>query len=480
MNTKLRPLLALILATIPFLHNAGAVEISYNTTETIPLGQALYFAAEGDELKAMASLMLDDEKHALGKESDLAYIYLADNFNRQGLTADAGRYYLQVANNSNAKQSLRDTAWLEYAKLKYERGEYDAALKAVRSIQKSLDDKQTSEAAMITARALLAAGKTKEAVDAIPGSIKNSSRWALYQRYNIGSLLLGEYNNKYGAAVLHTISEIDNEKQPDLAALKDQANLALGYSLLKISKGGKARSYLQQVRLNTLMSNLALLGMGWSYAIEQNYEKALVYWLELHGRPLTSAYSYEAALAIPYAFGQAGAYNQSISYYKAALNRFESDASTMNRAKLAINSPAFGALVSGASNDEFAWINGWKLDNEHPENIFISLFMDSPEFQLELKQYRALLSLSSYVAAIASDISDHETQSGAPQPLLRQQHEQLTRNIDLAINEKQGALQRLASGILERYQKQLIQYTQQARFGMAQTIEQATQKRGGE
>ena len=477
----LRSYLLLTLAALWTLQIANAAsEIEYNTTETTTLGNALYVAAEGDQLKAMATLMLAEEDNALSKEADLTRLYLADALNGQGLVQEASQYYLLIGNNSAAKQRLRDTAWLHYAKLKHELGEHDAAMKALQNIQKSLSDTQESEAAIIKAHALLAAGKINEAVDAVPGSIKHDSLWTLYQRYNLGNLLLGEHNNKYGAAVLHKLSEIDTEKHPELAALKDQANLTLGFSLLKISKASKARSYLQQVRLNNLMSNMALLGMGWSYAIEEEYERALVYWIELYNRPLSSTYRYESALAIPYAFGQAHAFNQSVSYYKAALDRFAGDSVTMSAAKAALSSPRFVALISSTANDETGWINNWQPDASAPESQFVPLFMDSPEFQLALKEYRALLQLNSYVVAMSSEIMAQEKESGASLPQLRQQHEQLIRNINQAIKAKQVTLQQLASNILDRYQKQLAQYLQQARFGMAQVIEQATQKQGDE
>lgn len=467
--------LTLLLSLLP----ASAAEVEYKNTETTSLGHALYIAAEGDTLKAIASLLLADTKNELGKESDISQLYIAKTLNDQGLADEAGRYYLQVANNQDAKQSLRDEAWLNYATIKHDQGDHQAALTALRNIKKGLSDRQKNDAAMITAHALLAAGKIEAAIDAVPRSLKNSSRWALYQHYNLGSLLLGEHNNKYGAALLHTLSEIDIREQPELAPLKDQANLALGYSLLKISKAGKARNYLQQVRINNMMSNMALLGMGWSYAIEQNYEKALVYWLELYNRPLSSTYKYEASLAIPYAFGQARAANQSISYYKEAMNRLETDAAAMNAAKAALSNPDFSAPLSNHPDDEFGWINSWQPDPHSPETLFLPLLMDSPDFQRALMTYRALLKLSDYVAGLDHDINRHEAVTGTATPALRQQHQQLTGNINQAIEMQQASLQQLAGNILDRYQKQLGEYLQQARFGMAQVIEQATQNQRG-
>ncbi len=480
MRAAIALLPCLILTVCSYAPVTTAAEIDYSATENTALGQALYIADENDPLKAMTILLFAKENNALGKDTDLSHIFLANAFNTQGLSQQASHYYLLVANSGSAKQQLRDTAWLQYAKLQHDLGEHEVAMKAIKNIRKSLNNAQESEIDMIKAHALLAANKITESVDSTPGDIKGDSPWALYQRYNLGSLLLGEHNNKYGAAILHKLSEIDTKKQPELAALKDQASLTLGYSLLKISKSSKARSYLQQVRLNGLMSNMALLGMGWSYAIEENHEKALVYWLELYKRPLSSAFSYEASLAIPYAFGQAHAFSQSINYYKAALNRFESDSATMNAAKTAIGGPKFVDLFSSITNNEYDWINHWKPDRDAPESLFLPLFMDSPEFQAALMEYRALLRLNMYIVDMSNEITAHEKKSGTSANQLRQQHEQLTLNTRQAIKTKQETLQLLANNILERYQQQLIQYLQQARFGMAQVIEQATQKEAGE
>lgn len=471
-------LIAAAITTLSLLTSVNAAEVEYGNTETTTLGHALYIAAEGDELKAVATLLLADKQNQLGKESDASRLYMADTLSRLGMKGEASRYYLLVANNQAAKQPLRDLSWLAYAKIRHDQGDHDGALVALQNIKKTLNDTQQGDATIIKAHSLLAAGKTQEAVDIIPSSLKHSSNWALYKRYNLGSLLLGNHNNKYGAAILHSLTEIDVGKSPELAALKDQANLALGYSLLKISKASKARTYLQQVRIGNMMSNMALLGMGWSYSIEQNHEKALVYWLELHNRPLNSTYQYEASLAIPYAFGQAKAFNQSIAYYKQALNRFVGDASAMSAAKAALDAPGFKNLISGGNSGETTWINSWRPDPLAPETLFLPLFMDSPNFQGALQTYRALLKLNSHAAKIGDEIAAHETASGSSAPELRQQHQQLAEQINQAIRSQLTILQQLASNIIDGYQMQLGQYLQQARFGMAQIIEQAAQNRG--
>ena len=57
----------------------------------------------------------------------------------------------------------------------------------------------------------------------------------------------------------------------ELSALRDKANLALGYAYLQAGDAKAARKPLQRVRLNGPFSNKALLGVGWADAELEDY-----------------------------------------------------------------------------------------------------------------------------------------------------------------------------------------------------------------
>ena len=448
-------------------------DIDYSKTDNTILGHALYARAHENPMKSIGILLNANMNNTLGKDRDLALIFLGDQLNERGLKKEALDLYYEVIQEGKRKK-VTDSARLHYAKVKHDLEQYQAAYQVAQEIDDSnLSNKQEVEYRLIKAHALLRASEIDDAIDALP-SMRNNSLWALYQRYNFGSELLGTYNNKHGAAVLHQLSNADDSDNPEILALKDQSNLVLGFSLLKINKPEKARSYFQKVRLNGLMSSMALLGMGWSYAVEENYEKSLVYWLELQTRSLGGAYSYESSLAIPYAFGRANAYQQSISYYKAALNRFEADIASMETAKPAIDSKLFLRLLSHAPEEESAWIQAWHPSKQNPESLFLPLFMDNPEFQHHLKEYRNLLSLKLYATSMIEDINSLEQSSGGTLKQLRHKHQLLIQGIGKAINAKEPVLQQLALNVIEGYQTQLNDYLQQTRLGMAQVIEKAT------
>ena len=68
-----------------------------------------------------------------------------------------------------------------------------------------------------------------------------------------------------------TRSASSTPKNPELAALRDKANVALGYAWLQASHPVEAKPSLERVRLTGPFSNKALLGVGWSDAETKNY-----------------------------------------------------------------------------------------------------------------------------------------------------------------------------------------------------------------
>ena len=81
-------------------------------------------------------------------------------------------------------------------------------------------------------------------------------------------------------------------------ALRDKANLSLGYVYLQQNAFDRARNYLQQVRLNSPYSNRALLAMGWIAQQQGRSDEALAPWTELRNRNVTDPAVQESLLAV--------------------------------------------------------------------------------------------------------------------------------------------------------------------------------------
>ena len=122
------------------------------------------------------------------------------------------------------------------------------------------------------------------------------------------------------------LDEVGKSPAPteELKALRDKANVALGFAALADEKPEAARAYLERVRLSSMLSNKALLGFGWASAALKQPKQALVPWSELTGsRDASDAAVLEARIAVAFAYAELGAYGQSLERYQDAIGAFD-------------------------------------------------------------------------------------------------------------------------------------------------------------
>jgi hypothetical protein len=179
--------------------------------------------------------------------------------------------------------------------------------------------------------------------------------------------------------------------RPELLALKDRANLALGFAHLQAEEPRPALVALQRVRLNGPYSNKALLGTGWAEAALGRHQEALGPWMELRGRNLLDAAVQESYLAVPYAFGRLGAAAQSAEYYEEAVASFDSEGVQLDQAIGRIQSGNMLDTLLGEDEDtRYGWF--WQLRNipDAPESRYLYAVLAGHDFQEGLKNYRDL------------------------------------------------------------------------------------------
>jgi len=201
---------------------------------------------------------------------------------------------------------------------------------------------------------------------------------------------------------------------PELAALRDRANLALGYAYLQVDEPARARPalervrlngpysdkalpVLERVRLNGPYSNKALLGTGWAEAALGDYQRALGPWMELRGRSVLDAAVQESFLAVPYAFGKLNANAQSAEYYESAVESFDAEKVRLDGAieRIEQGDMLKSVLASGRSDRaSFGWF--WQLKKlpDAPESRYLYAVLAGNDFQEGLKNYRDLVRMS--------------------------------------------------------------------------------------
>ncbi|MBI3773066.1 MAG: hypothetical protein HY272_10260 [Gammaproteobacteria bacterium] len=471
--------LALCLAILPGL--GLSKEIDLRRADNVELGNAIYTLVNGNPLQAAALLELADNRNRLGDDKDLARMYLADICAEQGLRTKAMQLYRELGERG-AHIEIKDLAWLKLAKLALEDQQFAVAKQAIYDAGKTLTNEQETERTLINAHILMAEKHPEQAVVLVSENLVSETQWSLYQRYNLGVLLLKHFKNKHGAVLLHKLGEMDVRNNPERAALRDQANLSLGFTLIQLGNPVRAREYLKKVQLNGALSEQALLGMGWTYSSSGDYERALVYWQELQQRPLTNAFYYESLLAIPYALSQAEAYKQAAERYESAIDQLRSEIVKLTEAQKAIRDHRLSAILNAQPAHETDWLGGWQK-GVTPENHFLPLLMQNIKFQGALREQRSLLLLQTQLAGLKDTITQfeqHPQASHVRAEISRSHlnHQTLATSITIALNAQQSKVDSLAVEILDSYKTQLANYTRQAQFGLAQVIEHATEKTG--
>ena len=351
-------------------------------------GQVLFEFYQEKYFSALTRLVTEQKFDRLAPHAEEAELLRGGILLSYGVHQEAGRIFERLI-AEGAAPATRDRAWFYLAKIRYQRGYIEQAEEAVARVQGTLPGELEEERRLLHANLLMHRQQYQKAVDVLQ-RLPPRSDWAAYGRFNLGVALIRAGERDAGVDMLEDLGRTRAPNE-ELAALKDKANVALAYALLQDNQPARAKTYLERVRLNGLMSNKALLGLGWADAALDKPERALVPWVELAHRNAVDAAVQESLLAVPYAFGKLGAYKQSLDGYEAALATYARESNRLDEAIAAIRA---GKLVSNILRanpaDETGWF--WTMQNppDVPEARYLTQLLASHDFQEALKNYRDL------------------------------------------------------------------------------------------
>jgi len=315
----------------------------------------------------------------------LAHVYLDFGMRQQAVAAAR-----QAANEPPRPeisvppgQTLVDV-WLRIAELDYLRQDHQLALESLAIAEPMLleeypeypEDGPARAQRLwwqdVKSRVLMAQGSydraaailalANEALDDYGPNIYFAKGRSLYLRYNYALALFKSGRVAEGYTLFNRLGSQADPQGSD-RVLRDRANLALAYDLLRAEQGATAKPIFQRLPLQGEYSNNALLGLGWcelappgkelekaspgTYGLglldfvqnldqaelgigpAQKFERALIVWNELATRDPSEPAVQEVFLAIPYAMQQLGQETQSIEAYLRALNSYKQTANAL-------------------------------------------------------------------------------------------------------------------------------------------------------
>ena len=352
-------------------------------------GDVLFHYYQDDYLGALVRLEAARDLGRMPNHGAEAELLSGGLYLSLGLHAEATQIFDRLLNGS-VPQSVSDRARFYLARIGYQRGYYDRALRDLGLIKGTLPGSLESEKRLLSANVLMALGRYGDAAAELRKAGPEDD-WAPYARFNLGVALVRNGDLAQGAQWLTAVGTMPAATE-EQRSLRDRANLALGYAMLQQRAADPAASALARVRLQGPYSNKALLGLGWAEADAKRPDRALVPWLELREGRLLDAAVQESYLAVPYAYAQLASNGQAAQQYRYAMQAYSDESRRLDESIAAIRRDGFldSVLAATPPDDPMGW--AWQLRKvpDAPQTRYLYHLLASHAFQEGLRNYRDL------------------------------------------------------------------------------------------
>ncbi|MGB9331032.1 MAG: hypothetical protein WCB10_09705 [Steroidobacteraceae bacterium] len=367
-------------------------------------GDVLFYFYQEKDLESLTRLLAYEHWGRMPHHEDDTRLLEGGLYLELGMHNEAGQIFQSVLTN-DVPTGVRNKAWFYLAQVWYARSYFDKADAALRKINGRMSPDLEAQRELMFGNVLMHEGRFDEAISLL-SSWRGSAVWSAYARFNLGVALVRNKRLSDADPFLSAVGTM-LAPTPELAALRDRANLALGFAYLQAEQPARARPALARVRLNGPYSNKALLGIGWADAALGDYQGALTPWMELRNRNLLDAAVQESYLAVPYAFSKLNANAQSAEYYESAVNSFDAENVRLDGAIAAIKKGDMLEHVLAkerGAEAQYGW--AWQLKSlpEAPESRYLYMLLAGNDFQEGLKNYRGLTSMSETLERHADDM----------------------------------------------------------------------------
>ncbi len=360
-------------------------------------GDVLFHFYQDDYFGSLTRLGASQVLGRLTQQRDEAELLQGALYLSLGQHVEAGRIFRSLLND-NVADGVRNRAWFYLAKVWYQRSYLAEAEQALASIKGKLPGPMEGERQLLATQVLLYQERYGEAIHLLE-AWQSTDDSASYARFNLGVALIRQDRLDAAAPLLDGLG-MSSAASQEMAALRDKANVALGFALLKANRPAEARVMLERVRLRGPQSNKALLGLGWAESSENHFREALAPWLELQNRDLLDAAVQESYLAVPFAYAKLSANRQAADTYVHALGLFREEGMRLDQSIAAIRA---GGMLDAILQNDAVGAQGWYWQlaelPDAPETRYLYHLLASNEFQEGLKNYRDLKAMQHNLGA---------------------------------------------------------------------------------
>ncbi len=390
--------LAPLAAAVPVVEQEAIPGLPAVKVQDLHYGDVLFHFYQHDHFGSLVRLAAYRDQGRLAVHARDAELLRGGLYLSLGQHREAREVFERLLADASTPPEVRDRAWFYLGKVLYAAGLFEESDRALRQVGATLGEDMEAERHLLIAQGLLYRERYDQAIAEL-SNWQGPRYWLAYGQFNLGVALVRAGEPARGLALLDAVGQLETQ-WPELMALRDKANLAIGYAKLQAAEPAAARIALERVRLSGPQSSKALLGAGWADAAAQQYQVALAPWQELQGRNLLDAAVQESYLAVPYAYAELGAMAQAVEYYERAISAYDAERSRIGESIGAIRSGTLLAAAMEAGGDgREGWFAQLATLPDSPESRYLYHLLAGNEFQEGLKNYRALDAMAENLAA---------------------------------------------------------------------------------
>ncbi|GEM_PF-4867740 len=469
---------------------------------------AEYHNLTGNPDTALTTLLAARARDWLSFDNDKIALDAARLYHRLDLPIEAERLYAGLP-EWQVPQDERQRFLIDRAQSHYDRGDNRKAAQMLEALGTPADLAIANRAESLRIRILMAQGRFSE-INRLFEEQLGRPRNNLYTRYNLGVSMVAGGQTGEGIGQLDELGSIP-AVDPEPLALRDQANLSLGWAFLQAGQGATARPFLRRVRLDSAASGKALLGLGWALlapdgepqqktitrlqncledpaqilqsttavmrrparescgkpkvfryrrdlefeAGEENAHKrlrgALAAWERLMNRPASDPSVQEALLARGYGLEQLQLPREAASAYRLAIQKLEKEQQNLQSIRQALLQKPLTLLDMNAS-----------------EQAYLSELISSPQFQETRLSMKALQGYGQRLRALDGRLNKLTGGEKVRHEAIRQRLTRMQARHRSLLASYEDVLLRLAERQFEARSTQLNTYLKRARLSLAQ------------
>lgn len=399
-------------------------------------GDALFRVYQGQNFDALTTLMASQTYGRLGPHGDEAEATRGGLLLAYGLHTEAEAIFTALAERGTTA-ALRDRAWYHLARIRWQRGLAAPAEAALAQVRAPLPADLEEDRVLLAARLRLAQGDAAGAAQRLQ-ALAEQAEGTPYARFNLGVALLAgaatvgapapvtpsgavtaapaatgaDANLSAGRRWLDGLGTmpVTTPQPEERRALRDKANLTLGFDALRRGEPELARSSLARVRLQGPEASKALLGFGWAAAALKQPREALVPWQTLLDRDPSDPAVLEARLAVPWALSELKADGAAIAGYEQAVAAYERERQALDQTIAGLQGGGLvDALLAQNPGADLGWLWQARSLPELPHPAHLAPLLATHGWQEALKDQRDLRFLQGNLSRWAADLQVFDT-----------------------------------------------------------------------